>query len=53
MKKSRSIAVIKKQHCYLMKRLHFLIGEGMTLEEFKAHIAREMESNVSQKGDQS
>lgn len=46
MKKSRSIAVIKKQHRYLMKRLHFLIGEGMTLEEFEKHIAREMEHNA-------
>lgn len=51
MKNTRSIAVIKKQHRYLMKRLHFLIGEGMTYSEFKKHIAQEMEHNAGPKGD--
>lgn len=46
MKNKQVLAIIKQQRDYLMRRLFFLIGEGMTIEEFEAHIAREMEHNA-------
>lgn len=46
MKNKALTATIIKQCNYLMRRLFFLVGEGMTYKEFKAHIAQEMEHNV-------
>ena len=46
MKNKALTAAIVKQRNYLMRRLFFLVGEGMTYKEFKAFIAQEMEHNA-------